>query len=971
MDWILGLLRWVGVPGDVTGWVVILVDVGLKSIVVVGAAGAVALGLRGASAALRHHVWAAALAGLLVLPLLSIVLPEWHLGFLPSVDRMGLTLEPRPSPEIPAPVVEAAVPAAVPAPAPLQAVEETPAESAPVPQPAPRGGSVGGAVSIPQAAGPGERPPSVQGAGAVVLGWSDLALIAWVVGASLVVALLALGMLRVWALARTAKPIGDEDFRGLAEAAADELGIERPVQLLESLTSITPMTWGYRRPVVLLPREARGWSVLRRRDVLLHELAHVRRNDYAMQLVARYTCAVYWFNPFVWLAARQLRRERERACDDAVLNAGTRPSEYANHLLEIARSLKASQSTVFATVAMARPSQLTGRLLDVLDDTRNRRGLSRSMSLLTWVGAFAVVLPLACAHPPQAAGAEVPGPLAAVAPEPDAALERVDPRGVADPQETGIERFDPRHFQELQQAGSQRFTIQNIECDPRRGDKHGSNSSSTNDRRTIEWWDGNCEGLVRIRGDVEFNEDFTDIVRLSRNGSFSIEIDDGETTWEVSLSEGRGGLERRWFVDRREQPYDADAAAWFTAALQDLFRRTTYKLDERVEWILQTRGVDGLLQEAGLAHSSYLRARLYEAAIATGELSAAQVARVFERAQTEIESDYEMSRLLRSVPTRYLQDRNLRRTYVQTADGLDSDYEKGRVLRAILTQQGLEDDLVLSMLASARDLDSDYELSRLLREIAGQYLHNDVLRQAYLNAAKDISSDYERTRVLLALFEQPNLTNAILLQILETAVTIDSDYELSRLLRTTAENYAVDANMRQTYFRAVNSISSDYERRRILGELLDHQNLSNAMVRDVLEAATNISSDHELSTILRGTAAKYVVSAELRPVFFNAVRSISSDYELRRVLQSVVEQQNVDRAVVLEAISAMSALSSDHEKAALLMDLGRRYRNDAEIVEALEQMADTLGSDYEYGRVMGVLRGRRTNREPGAGSGEL
>ena len=196
--------------------------------------------------------------------------------------------------------------------------------------------------------------------------WPVLVLAAWAIGASLVVALLALGLLRVWMIAKTAKPIGDEELLGLAEATADELGITRPVRLLESQTGITPMTWGYRQPVVLFPREAAGWSFMRRRDVLLHELAHVRRNDYMLQLIARYACAVYWFNPLVWLAARQLRLERERACDDAVLNAGAKPSEYANHLLEIARSLKASQATAFATVAMARPSQLTGRLLDVL-----------------------------------------------------------------------------------------------------------------------------------------------------------------------------------------------------------------------------------------------------------------------------------------------------------------------------------------------------------------------------------------------------------------------------------------------------------------------------------------------------------------------------------------------------------------------------------------------------------------------------
>ncbi|MFB3112966.1 MAG: M56 family metallopeptidase, partial [Gemmatimonadales bacterium] len=905
MNWIVDLLPSVGVPGDVIGWVVVLVDVAIKSVLVLGVTAAVAFGLRGASAALRHQVWAVALGGLLMLPVLSIVLPHWQLAFLPAFD----TVSPVP------PVVPNSEPAGTRALVPGTAIQFEPAresstaEVVPEPPPSPeveffeRSGT--------RLAVPAPEPPNVLRSG--LPDWPVMVLSAWLIGAALVVALLALGFLRVWMIAKTAKPIRDGELLRLAEAAAEELGITRPVRLLESQTGITPMTWGYRQPVVLFPREAAAWPFMRRRDVLLHELAHVRRNDFMLQLIARYTCAVYWFNPLVWLAARQLRLERERACDDTVLNAGARPSEYANHLLEIARSLKASQSTAFATVAMARPSQLTGRLLDVLDDTRNRRAVSGPTSAIAWLIGVALLVPLACAHPVQSAQA-TPAPLA---PEP-AMVSSAQPRStvpeplsVAEPVSVSG-RFDPADYARLQPVvvlvGSRAalFHVQDTQCDVRRGDKHGTSSNSNDDRHTIRWWEGNCEGLIRIRGEVGFNEDFTDVVRVSRSGLFSIEIDYGEIIREVSITNDRGSTERRWFVNRDEQTYDSDAVAWFASALQDFFRRSSYKLDERVEYILETRGVDGLLQEASLASSTYLRARYYEKAIQTGQLTTAQVAAVLERAQQEIESDYELSRLLRSVPARYLQDPNLRRSYVQASNSLDSDYERGRVLRAILTQEGLGDDLVMSLLQSARGLDSDYELARLLMEIAGRYLHNDRLRAAYLATADDIGSDYERSRVLRAVFEQPNLTNEILLQLLESAVEIDSDYELSRVLRNTAGRYVIDATLRATFFQAVNSIESDYEKRRILAELLQQRDLSAAIVQDVLESAMSLDSDHELSTILRGAASRLVLDETLRPIFFRAVGSLSSDYERRRVLQQVTQADDVSRAVLLDAINVIS-----------------------------------------------------------------
>jgi len=79
-------------------------------------------------------------------------------------------------------------------------------------------------------------------------------------------------------------------------------------------------------------------------------------------------CALYWPHPGVWMVARRLRIERELACDDRVLTAGTQPRDYAGHLLEIAYSLGGGRAPALA-VTMARPRQLEGRMLAVLDES--------------------------------------------------------------------------------------------------------------------------------------------------------------------------------------------------------------------------------------------------------------------------------------------------------------------------------------------------------------------------------------------------------------------------------------------------------------------------------------------------------------------------------------------------------------------------------------------------------------------------
>jgi hypothetical protein len=146
---------------------------------------------------------------------------------------------------------------------------------------------------------------------------------------------------------------------------------------------------------VLLPEDALEWPEAHGRIVLRHELAHVARGDALTQLTAGLVCAAYWFHPLVWITERRLRAECERACDDNVVSLGTPAAEYAAHLLEVARSARAFGAAGFLSVAMARPSQLEGRLLAVLSESRRRVRLSRRARPAAAILSALVLLPLA------------------------------------------------------------------------------------------------------------------------------------------------------------------------------------------------------------------------------------------------------------------------------------------------------------------------------------------------------------------------------------------------------------------------------------------------------------------------------------------------------------------------------------------------------------------------------------------------
>jgi beta-lactamase regulating signal transducer with metallopeptidase domain len=212
----------------------------------------------------------------------------------------------------------------------------------------------------------------------------------WLAGAIFIAARLIFSLLSIGALA--VRPALESDWYDLLQKLRRKLRIRRDVELLVSAEAPMPMTWGAFRPVVILPSSAARWTGTRLELVLAHELAHVRRWDWLTQLGAHLACAICWFLPLTWWALREFRKERERACDDAVLRTGARPTEYAEHLVQLARAMqRASWSTA---LAMAQESHLGNRVTAMLDPRTDRSALRLRWLFGAGVVAAALLAPL-------------------------------------------------------------------------------------------------------------------------------------------------------------------------------------------------------------------------------------------------------------------------------------------------------------------------------------------------------------------------------------------------------------------------------------------------------------------------------------------------------------------------------------------------------------------------------------------------
>ncbi|MDB6139263.1 MAG: hypothetical protein JWO94_2335 [Verrucomicrobiaceae bacterium] len=192
----------------------------------------------------------------------------------------------------------------------------------------------------------------------------------WVGGGMLVLGFRVIGTWQIQRLHRTSRPLENKRLNCHLDGLADELGVSRAIDVRLSAHTAVPLTWGWLKPVLLMPAGATGWDDEKLDAALRHELGHMRHRDAFTRWHATIVCAFWWPLPLVWIAFRMWRIEQEKACDDLVISAGAVPQEYAMQLLDAARSLTPHS---FAAMAMARPSTLETRLRAVMDEQRNRR----------------------------------------------------------------------------------------------------------------------------------------------------------------------------------------------------------------------------------------------------------------------------------------------------------------------------------------------------------------------------------------------------------------------------------------------------------------------------------------------------------------------------------------------------------------------------------------------------------------------
>jgi beta-lactamase regulating signal transducer with metallopeptidase domain len=690
-------------------------------------------------------------------------------------------------------------------------------------------------------------------------------LVLWMLGVAAVLLRLAVGTVIVSRLARRGRRVDDGGWLSLAQRLASALRIDRPLTLMRSDRLGVPVTWGVVYPVVLLPDDADEWPEERRRYVLVHEMAHVKRLDALTQLVGQVALALFWFNPLMWIAVRRMQLEREHACDDYVLLHGTQPSRYAADLLEMVQSLgtpahRAAQPA-FAPLAMARRSEFEGRMHSILDPRLDRHPLHRGRTLMSALAALLILVPLAALQPyrsapaPQSSSATASSAATAPATAPAPATNGSAARATDAPLSHRLESLDSARPALGARLGTMDTTRARVATSAAAAGSTGSASASSsssssassqdddscerfqygnssqrsfhmhaNDdgsgRATIRYLDfdqSHCRAAT-IDGKIVTpdNEDHIISVLPEGSGRAYFRERTGRTDRELTFASG-GKITYR--VDGVERPYDDEGRRWFAELLPRVLAEASINVEQRVKYWRSQGGTDVALRHIADLRSSGAKRAHYDAVL-DAQLSAAELDRLVKQAGTDVPSSGD----LRAVLSKAAQQSNRGKVSPSTLEAAIGAVPSSGDLTAVLLAYGQTDDReqLLAVARTALKIPSSGDLSRFLIEVAPRYLgRNDAaLHAAYLKAAKGVPSSGDLSRVLVNAVPYATKSSELTLSIMTTAGAIGSSGDRANVFVALAGAGAVRSQLlRDEYLTLVKELPASGDMRRALEAL--------------------------------------------------------------------------------------------------------------------------------------------------------
>ena len=799
--------------------------------------------------------------------------------------------------------------------------------------------------------------------------WLPMLVFAWVSG----VVLLSLRLMSGWLWVQRMKSHGAMPaaaaWEHLAARLSRRLHIARHVRLLESTMVDVPTVIGWMKPVILLPASAlSGLTPHQLEAILAHELAHVRRHDYLVNLLQTLVETLLFYHPAVWWLSRRIRSERENCCDDLAVSLCGDPYTYAKALADLEELRGTSRQLVMAASGGSLVHRVR-RLLGAPTHAGRAPGwLAGGAAVLVMLGiaAGAVATDAFQADQPRAATRASSVPASAADREAPPQSERLMDEARAT---TAAAKGLQRKARLLGQAAKAATWLQDVSGQATTpfiaGQTLRAKASALESAAAQIAARADAQGAALAAEGQGFRAEHSHAVaEIDRS---SREVHETRTAIEVGHASTSPAL--------ASAPVTAsprsDQHSHMTMSWSNNGERMEVRFDGEIEFTDDDRDVKRLspggslrIKEGGVFGGFFASHTVEFTADTSGNIS-----RRFWAGMSEQPFDPDGRQWLAKFLPRFIRQTAFgarpRVARILKAQGpagvlaeislIEGSWGKKAYFVELLKAAPLDAATVRQVLAQAgREIDSDFELATLLIERADNLLVDESARQAYFEAAGTIQSDFEMGRVFKAALRRGPVSPPVLAAILEASRKIDSDFEEATLLVQVAKLQSLDHATRAPFFSALATVESDFEQGRVLKALTERSELAPETTAAMLASGATVQSDFEAASFLLQIAKQQPIEGTLRVPFFRAVASIGSTFERGRVLQAVAGRPDVSADTVLAVLRATAGMNGSFDASQVLLAVAASHSVDGAARDAYIDAAEKLG-DFEQGRALAAL----------------
>ena len=412
----------------------------------------------------------------------------------------------------------------------------------------------------------------------------------------------------------------------------------------------------------------------------------------------------------------------------------------------------------------------------------------------------------------------------------------------------------------------------------------------SNGKNKIKYKDSNTSFELEYEGEIVLSEDDQDIVSISDGGYFELKKSAFGNKRRILIDAGRNGtLVRKYYVGRREKPYEPDGRKWLAETLPQVVRNTTIGAPERVRRYYDAGGTQAVLEEIRRLESDHVASHYYSL-ILDYDQSEQELNQILDNIGRTIESDHHMASLLRDHYDLFLDGNEMFDSYIKAAGEIDSDHHITDVLREVVNDRNINSGHIETLLSMARSIESDHHVANLLKELISSQDLNDTNLQQLIDVSGDVQSDHHKADVLEKLMRsQRNLDPTSVGLLLDGLSDVESDHHASTLIKEFSRQELDDANIARILDFTADNIESDHHAAESLMNVLSQHTLGNASLDATLRLLHSIESDHHAANVISKLGRNKELSENQLIKVLGYIGTLDSDHHLAESLTDLAD----------------------------------------------------------------------------------